>query len=278
MANTLHWQHGFPDQDLAQSKVLVHYKQRFLHIDQQLLLDYSSIAPYLSRIRDKQVLGWFKQQPIWLLQLSNQIEVPQGQWRSLRDYLQDAVHFPMLSFASQIGTWLDEQRYCGRCGVRNKLSKGPQRAFVCPKCHNYSYPRLSPCMIVLVTRGDQILLARSPRFKSGMYSVLAGFVEPGETIEQCVAREVMEEVQLKVNNIRYLASQNWPFPHSFMLAFHADYQAGEIIKQEDEIEDAAWYHIDQLPELSPVGTISRFLIDSYIAQRKGLAPPNVPLS
>lgn len=278
MPNTQHWQHGFPHQDLVNSKVLIHCRQRFWQRDNQLLHNYADIQMLLPHVKAQQKLGWFNQQPVWLLQLLHAPESTDAVWQSLRNYLQDEWHFPMLNYASQIGTWLDEHRFCGRCGSVNDLSAGPQRVLVCPKCRLYSYPRLSPCMIVLITKGDHILLARSPRFKAGMYSVLAGFTEPGETIEQCVMREVHEEVGLTVKNIRYLASQNWAFPHSLMFAFIADYAAGDILKQEDEIEDANWYHIDQLPEISPVGTISRFLIDSYLAEQKGLTKPNIPLS
>ena len=131
-------------------------------------------------------------------------------------------------------------------------------------------------MIVLVTRGDEILLARSPRFNPGVYSTLAGFVEAGESVEQCVAREVFEEVGLEVDNLEYLGSQGWPFPHSLMLGFYARYRSGEIVMQADEIEDARWFALDDLPLLPPTNSISRYLIELYLARRSGLPEPVLP--
>jgi len=131
-------------------------------------------------------------------------------------------------------------------------------------------------MIVLVTRGEEILLARSSRFPNGMYSTLAGFVEPGESVEQCVVREVREEVGLEVSNLQYITSQGWPFPHSLMLGFHAQYAGGDIVPQPGEIEDARWFRLDQLPQLPPQRTISRYLIDLYLTRQSGLDDPVLP--
>lgn len=127
-----------------------------------------------------------------------------------------------------------------------------ERAMYCQPCDLRSYPRISPSMIVLVTRGDEILLARSPRFVTGVYSTLAGFAEPGESAEDCLVREVREEVAVEVQNIQYVGSQCWPFPHSMMLGFHAEYAGGEIVMQPDEIEDAQWFSVHDLPPL-PAG-------------------------
>src|SRR5690606_32054782 len=140
-----------------------------------------------------------------------------------------------------------------------------ERAMECTRCELRNYPRLSPSMIVLVTRGDEILLARSPRFVSGIYSTLAGFVEAGESVEQCVAREVFEEVGVAVKNIQYLGSQGWPFPHSLMLGFHAEYASGDIVMQPEEIEDAQWFNVHELPPLPASRSIARYLIDVYVA-------------
>ena len=146
----------------------------------------------------------------------------------------------------------------------------------CQACDLRSYPRISPSMIVLVTRGDEILLARSPRFVTGVYSTLAGFAEPGESAEDCLVREVREEVALEVQNIQYVGSQCWPFPHSMMLGFHAEYAGGEIVMQPDEIEDARWFRVDALPPLPAGRSIARYLIDLYVARRLGLAEPVLP--
>ena len=151
-----------------------------------------------------------------------------------------------------------------------------ERAMYCATCDLRSYPRISPSMIVLITRGDEVLLARSPRFVPGVYSTLAGFAEPGESAEDCLIREVREEVQVEVKNIQYVGSQCWPFPHSMMLGFHAEYAGGEIVPQADEIEDAQWFNVHQLPPLPASRSIARYLIDLYVARRLGHAEPVLP--
>ncbi|MCL4120187.1 UNVERIFIED_CONTAM: hypothetical protein GTU68_040931 [Idotea baltica] len=123
-------------------------------------------------------------------------------------------------------------------------------------------------MIALVTRGDEVLLARSKNFPKNLYSTLAGFVEPGETVEQCVHREIYEEVGINVHNVTYLASQNWPYPHSLMLGFHVEYLSGNIQLQEEEIESARWFNLRSLPVLPPAYSIAFYLIESYIQKRK----------
>lgn len=134
----------------------------------------------------------------------------------------------------------------------------------CRDCRVINYPRLSPSIIVLVTRGDEMLLARNANWPTNMYSTLAGFVEPGESIEQTVHREVMEEVGLRVRNLRYFGSQSWPFPNSLMLGFHAEYEGGDIVCQPDEIADAQWFSKDTLPQTPPKTAISGWLIDEFI--------------
>ncbi len=221
-------------------------------------------------------LGYFDGQPVWLLELRQAVEVPGCSWQGLRQFaLQgDYATFRMLSFAEQIGNWTSQHRFCGRCGARN-VQVPRERCMRCPDCGLDSYARISPSMIVLVTRGDEVLLARSPRFVQGIYSTLAGFVEPGESAEECVAREVREEVGIEVGNLQYLGSQGWPFPHSLMLGFHAEYLSGDIVPQPDEIEDARWFHIDNLPPLPMSRSIARYLIDMYVAQRRGLELPSL---
>ena len=129
------------------------------------------------------------------------------------------------------------------------------------------YPRLSPAAIVLVRRGDRILLARSSGFPKEMYSVLAGFVEPGESIEDAVAREIREEVGIGVENVTYFGSQPWPFPNSLMIGFTADYADGELAPDPDEIEDAGWYTASDLPRLPPETSIARAMIDDFVNQQ-----------
>ena len=138
---------------------------------------------------------------------------------------------------------------------------------VCPACRITNYPRLSPSIITLVHREDEVLLARNQRFPEGMYSTLAGFVEPGESIETTVRREVREEVGVDVRDLRYLGSQPWPFPNSLMLGFHAEYAGGNIVLQEEEIADARWFPVDELPDIPGSIAISRWLIDAWLEAR-----------
>jgi NAD+ diphosphatase len=159
--------------------------------------------------------------------------------------------------------WGKKNRFCGVCGSELSLSED-EVAFKCDKCGNIIYPRISPAVIVAITRGDEILLAHSARFAKGMYSVIAGFVEAGETLEECVEREIGEEVGIKVKNIRYFRSQPWPYPDSLMLAFTAEYESGEIQVDNEEITDAGWYTADNLPGLPSKASVARKLIDSWL--------------
>ena len=135
---------------------------------------------------------------------------------------------------------------------------------ICDECGIHAYPRLSPSIIVLIHKGQQVLLARNHRFPEGMYSTLAGFVEPGESIEETLVREVKEEVGVNVHKLQYLGSQSWPFPNSLMLGFHAEYESGDIELQEEEIADAQWFDCSALPNLPGGVAISRWLIDAYL--------------
>lgn len=166
--------------------------------------------------------------------------------------------------AAQIVEWDRNHRFCGRCGAATGRQEG-ELARLCPRCGLQQFPRISPAVIVRVERGDRILLARSPHFAPGVYSTLAGFVEPGESLEDTVLREVREESGVTVTNLRYFGSQPWPFPHSLMIGFVADYESGEIRPQEGEIEDARWFGVDDLPGLPSRYSIARALIDEFIA-------------
>jgi NAD+ diphosphatase len=175
---------------------------------------------------------------------------------------------PLLATAArafQVVEWDRTHRYCGRCGSRT-LEKDGERAKQCPACGYVAYPRISPAMMVLVTRGRDVLLARANRFPGAMYSALAGFVEPGEAIEDCVHREVREEVGLEVTDLRYFASQSWAFPHSLMIAYTARYAGGELRPDPAEIADVRWFALHALPDLPSPVSIARQLIDTTVAQ------------
>ncbi|MGO9309061.1 MAG: NAD(+) diphosphatase [Spirochaetia bacterium] len=172
--------------------------------------------------------------------------------------------FAVAARALEISEWDSTHRFCGSCGGHTTLKRG-ERALECTACGRLSYPRISPAVIVAVTRGERILLARARRFPPGLYSVLAGFVEPGETLEECVEREVREETGIEVKNLRYFASQPWPFPHSLMVAFTAEHVSGEIRVDPAELVDAHWYGADSLPRLPDPITVARKLIDWFTA-------------
>jgi len=189
--------------------------------------------------------------------------------RALFSVLEDA-HFALAGRAVQLLDWDRSHRYCGRCGTPT-AAKAEERARACPACKLTVYPRISPAMMALVRRPGEILLGRGPHFPRGMYSALAGFVEPGETLEQCVAREVEEEVGVQLSRIRYFASQPWPFPNSLMIAFVCDWARGEIRPQAPEIEAANWYKVLHLPRLPSKISIARRLIDAVVEEMRGEA-------
>jgi NAD+ diphosphatase len=194
------------------------------------------------------------------------------QWRGLRTlFLQ--IPDPVLALAGrafQIVEWDRSHQFCGRCGARLRDRAG-ERAKECPACGHVVYPRVSPAMMVLVTRGRELLLARANRFPQAMYSALAGFVEPGESIEDCIHREVREEVGVEVDRLQYFASQSWPFPHSLMIAYTAEYAGGDMHPCDEEIVEAGWFPIDALPQLPSPVSIARQLIDATVAR---LAAPS----
>ncbi len=183
---------------------------------------------------------------------------------SLRELLSlSEALFLMASRAVQFGHMAQSQRFCPQCGGRNHLNHN-QIAMQCGECRTLHYPRIFPCIIVAVRKGEQILLAQHPRHRNGMYTVIAGFVEAGETLEQCVAREVKEETGIVVKNIRYFGSQPWAFPSSMMMAFLADYDSGTLKPDYSELSDAQWFSAENLPKVAPTGTIARALIENTV--------------
>jgi len=178
----------------------------------------------------------------------------------------DHTLFNLAGRALQLCDWYKTHKYCGNCGAETE-THASDRAAVCRTCNLHFYPRLSPSIIVLVHRQDEVLLGRNHMFPEGLYSTLAGFVEPGESIEETVRREVREEVGVNVGILSYRGSQPWPFPNSLMLGFHAAYDSGDISLQEDEIADAQWFRCDELPLVPGKFAISRWLIDEYLSQR-----------
>ncbi len=179
----------------------------------------------------------------------------------------DPELFILAGTANHILHWNRINQYCGRCGNKMVRKEG-ERARTCPICKNIVYPRISPAVITAIFKGDQILLAHNRNFKEGRYSLIAGYVEPGETLEQTVEREIQEEVGIKVKNVRYFRSQPWPFPDALMTAFTAQYESGDITVDNEEITDAGWYNADNLPDIPSTDSVAGKLIRWYRDQHK----------
>ncbi|GGY71461.1 NADH pyrophosphatase [Cellvibrio zantedeschiae] len=205
----------------------------------------------------------------------NLVDLPGFQWLSLRNLLEylSEDEFQTAGRALQVLRWHYDHQFCGRCG-KSTEQHSQDFAKTCVTCKIDFYPRLSPCIITLVTRGDECLLAWHVRSKEEKYSCLAGFIEVGESPEQTLEREVKEEVGLRVSNIRYVASQPWPFPGQLMLGYFADYEGGDIVVDEQEIVAAYWYRYDQLPKIPPPSTISGRLIDAFVKERQSIRTNN----
>ena len=238
------------------------------------LKDKAALIPYVIYLESldlepirKQYLGTLDGIPCYSAELIADVSAPEGMaFRGLRELfgLLEENLFWVSGYANQIVNWDQTHQYCGRCGAPTE-DKSRERAKVCPRCGLINFPRISPAIIVAVIKDNQILLThvrRSPPVS--YYSVIAGFVEPGETLEECVRREVKEEVGIEVQNISYFGSQSWPFPNSLMVAFTADYASGRITIDETELVDAGWFRADGLPRIPDRASISRRLIDWFV--------------
>ncbi len=216
-----------------------------------------------------QFLGYLDGQPCIATELTDTEALPDGlsaqNLRSLYGKLPEDL-FAIAARAVQIVEWDRTHQFCGHCATPT-TQLPTERAKRCPRCQLRQYPKLSPAVIMLIHRGSDILLARAPRFRAGMYSVLAGFVEPGESLEETVAREVREEVGVEIKNIRYFGSQPWPFPKSLMIGFIAEYASGTITPDPVEIEAADWFSASSLPPVPGELSIARKLIDWFVAQQ-----------
>ena len=190
---------------------------------------------------------------------------PGYEWRGMRSLfggLSDAL-LGVAGRAAQIAEWARTHKFCGNCGHGMVQAEG-ERCMTCSNCGHLAYPRISPAMMVLIRKGDAVLLAMHAISPAKRYTPLAGFLEAGESIEEAVHREVMEEVGLRVHNLQYFSSQSWPFPHSLMIAFTADYLDGEIRVDANEIADARWFGPDDVwPEKVAHVSVSAMLVDAH---------------
>jgi NAD+ diphosphatase len=213
-------------------------------------------------------LGTLGDIPVYAAVVPEEAGVPEAldavELRGLFGVLDDAT-FALAGRAFQLAEWDRTHRFCGVCGA-GTVPAERERARVCPRCGHLHFPRVSPAIIVRIERaeGREILLAHATGFAEGMYSVLAGFVEPGESLEEAVAREIEEEVGVAVDGIRYFGSQPWPFPHSLMVGFTARHAGGEIAVDGHEIDDAGWFGREELPHIPPKLSIARWLIEDWL--------------
>lgn len=231
-----------------------------------LFVDVQQIVPDFIR---QHYLGSLDGRDCYCAEVSDETSIPNDMsFSPLRPVLEviGEEMFAIAGRAFQIIDWDRNHEFCGRCGSRLR-AKDDERAKYCPSYGLVNYPVIAPAVIVAVVRDRTPLLAHSHRFQSGLYSVLAGFVEPDETLEECVLREVREEVGLSITDIRYFGSMPWPFPNSLMVGFTANYASGEITIDPAELDDANWYDPETLPPKLPAkGTIARKLIDWFITR------------
>jgi NAD+ diphosphatase len=256
----------------ANSLVFIFRSGELLVRESDLALpDTSAGLPHGLQTEDMHPLGLWQSQYCCTTALASEVEAEPGfVFKSLRELFGvfDEQLLGLASRAAQIVEWVHTHQYCGACANPMQLAVG-ERAFQCSACGHIAYPRISPAMMVLIKKGDAILLAHHGRSPSGRFSPLAGFLEAGESIEDAIHREVMEEVGLKVNNITYFGSQSWPFPHSLMIAFTADYVSGEICVDGEEITEARWFGpLDDLPDTYPEISISGHLVNAHMPRQK----------
>ena len=193
---------------------------------------------------NKQFIGYLNDQPCYLLEITPESKLDDDlvltPLRNLLGRIPDSL-FTVCSRSLQLSEWIRNNQFCGVCGTKMKMHE-TERAMFC-ECNNVLvYPRISPCIIVLVTKGEELLLAHNKNFPGTFYSTLAGFIEAGESAESAIHREIFEEVKVRVQNIKYFGSQSWPFPSQLMLGYHAEYLEGEITPDGEEIDLADWFH------------------------------------
>ncbi|KQG44473.1 NADH pyrophosphatase [Acinetobacter pittii] len=228
---------------------------------QQLLVDQNLQLPKVEKLASD--LLFTHDEQVIARDLPAEEPIPEGlQLVPIRQLITSwsKEQFLQASRAVQLLEWRRNHKFCSHCGHPTEVHP-TEYAMVCPSCRYHQYPRVNPCIITVITRGDdEILLAKSVHNKTNMYGLIAGFVEVGETLEEAVQREAFEEVGLKLKNIQYMSSQPWPFPSNLMVAFRAEYESGEIKLQEEEIADAQFFKIDQLPEIPFKGSIAHSMI------------------
>lgn len=256
-----------------QGKIILTYNDEIVRnpTTERFYWELSELPTQLAEQGQRHFLGHYNGEAMFSLELIPE-DIPgfSPVSSNLRDFVDEQADdlFRLLGRALQINDWYRTHRYCGFCGTPTQMVPN-ERAMGCSQCQRIYYPRLSPCVMALIIRGDECLLARNARWSQPVYSVLAGFIEPGESAEQALEREVMEEVGLQVGAIEYIASQPWPFPGQLMLGFFAEYIGGEIQVDGIEISEAHWYPFDKLPKIPGQFSLSGQLIQEFVQRCVG---------
>lgn len=269
--NKFHFTPGYEDQEKGAESVfyfIFHNQKILLRID-----DKKSVIPNRNTLDELNLkenenfyFGLLNNNPCYVIWLDNEIELPETycliNLRSIYGTLSEDL-FWIAGRAFHLGSWNNTHKFCGRCGAVTEL-KTDEIAKVCPKCDLTIFPGISPAVIMAIIKDGKILLAHNNRWQNAMHSVLAGFVDVGESLEECVRREVKEEAGIEIKNIKYFGSQPWHFTGSLMIAFTAKYDGGELKLDKSELRDGGWYSHNNLPVISGKPSISRQLIDWFV--------------
>lgn len=263
-----------PDCDIISSIVFVADSDKLLVRQGDSEVVFPGLDDFNLDLRDDEeteYLGILKGIHCFCIPFRDTIAIPEGMvFKSLRLILREGIDENMALVASRaihIADWSKRNKYCGVCGSITQKNAG-ERAKTCPSCRNIIYPRISPAIIIAVVKEDKLLLAHNKNFTERWYSTIAGFMEPGESIEACAQREVLEEVGIRIKNIRYFASQPWPFPDSLMIGLTAEYESGEVTPDGVEIDDADFFSVDEFPETPGRSSVAGRLIQWFLENNR----------
>jgi len=227
--------------------------------------------PWTGECVRKLLIGSWRGKPVRVLELGSDVGIPPGFLAEpllatfLHERLSDAL-LSLAGLAQQILSWDRRSAVCSRCGGGNGVIAGTWGKR-CTACGAEHFPHIHPCTLVLVNRGDELLLIRKPEWPSGYYSIPSGFCDFGESLEECAGREVLEETGILIRNLRYVGSQSWPFPAQLMTGFTAEYAGGEIVVDREELEAAAWFHRDRLPPTFSASSIAGWMLETFGKRR-----------
>jgi NAD+ diphosphatase len=258
-----------PFEDSAKAEgtwIVIQGSNVVLEETQQALRLLSGQCPaWLGSEKEPLCIGTWQKQPLYVAAVSSSLSLQAplvSAAFNASDERLDIQSLTLAGLAKQILHWDRQSRYCSRCGGKTARMQGSWGKR-CASCACEHFPHIHPCAIVLVKRGNELLLTRKAEWTPGRYSLVAGFLDFGESLEECAIREVREETGIEIRNVRYVGSQNWPFPAQLMAGFVAEYAAGEISVDPHELEDAQWFRVDELPILPARRSIARWIIENF---------------